>query len=210
MNNWQEQQLANLRDQAYQANPLRHQHDIQEVSSSSNAHANRPGPETDPLRYNIHLTRNDIHVRQEENSELRRRQEEVEERVREEMNKNNVTQHDMKRLFDEMMQQRDAMQTWSSHVENKFVDDSTSDEDMRKKIDTLAKEMVKMQDIVTRTLERSEARTDEISKKTIEHMKAINESKIEQKALVTAEEKPQETLERREREVEFRRKIEIN
>ena len=74
MNNWQEQQLANLRDQAYQANPLRHQHDIQEVSSSSNAHATRQGQEADPLRYNIHLTRNEIHVNQEENSELRRRQ----------------------------------------------------------------------------------------------------------------------------------------
>ena len=200
MNNWQGQQMENLRGQAYQANQLRHQHDNQEVSSSSNAHATQTGQEADPLRYNIHLTRNDIHVRQEDNSELRRRQEEIEHHVREEMDKNNVTQSDMRRLFDELTQQRNAMQKWSAQVENRFVDDSTSDEEMRKKIDTLAREMVKMQDKVTRTLERSEARTDEISKKTIEHMKAINESKIEQKAIVAVEEKPQETLERRERE----------
>ena len=96
MNNWQEQQMENLRGQAYQANQLRHQQEIQEVSSSSNAHATRTGQEADPLRYNIHLTRNDIHVRQEENSELRRRQEEIEHQVREEMSKNDVTQTDMR------------------------------------------------------------------------------------------------------------------
>ena len=146
------------------------------------------------------MTKNDIHARREENSELRRRQEEIENHVREETNKNKMTQSDMKILFDELMQQRIAMQNWSSQVGNKFVDDTTSDAEMRKKLDTLAKEMVRMQDIVTRTLEKSEARTDELSKRTIEHMKAINENKIEQKALVAVEEKPQETLERREKE----------
>ena len=55
------------------------------------------------------------------------------------MNKNNMTQTDMERLFDELMQQRLAMQNWSSQVEENFVDDSTSDAEMRKKIDTLAK-----------------------------------------------------------------------
>merc|ERR1711990_284046 len=137
---------------------------------------------------------------QEENSEVRRRQLEIEHQVREEMSKNDITQNDMRRLFDELTQQRNAMQNWSAQVENRFVDDTTSDEEMREKIDTLAREMVRMQDIMTWALERSEARTDEISKKTIEHMKAINESRIEQKTTVAVEEQPKETLERREKE----------
>ena len=67
MSNWAEQQMSNLRDQAYQLDQQRYHRENQEVSSSSNANAPRsPRHENDPLRYNIHMTRNDIHVRQEE------------------------------------------------------------------------------------------------------------------------------------------------